>query len=34
MFYKRLEVSVITIYRDIESLSILGISIFTDRCVN
>ena len=28
---KRLEVSVRTIYRDIESLSSLGIPIFTDR---
>lgn len=31
---KRLEVSVRTIYRDIESLSSLGIPIFTDRGVN
>lgn len=31
---KRLEVSVRTIYRDIESLSSLGIPVFTDRGIN
>ncbi|WP_156560972.1 HTH domain-containing protein [Clostridium paraputrificum] len=34
LFYKRLEVSVRTIYRDMESLNILRISIFTDSGVS